>query len=74
MQVEQGQLRRFKPATRGARGGVRLAGQVIVILEVDYNHATAHGGSVKFLIDGRVEVGWSRLWVLENSEVLNEAR
>lgn len=30
------------------------------------------GGSVKFLIDGQVEEGWSRLWVLESSEVISE--
>ena len=71
MQVEQGQLRRFKTSDGELWDG-RFAGQVIVILEVDYNHAPA-GGSVKFLTCSRIEEGWSRLWVLENSEALDEA-
>ena len=73
MHVEQGQLRRFKTADGELWDG-RLAGQVILILEVDYNHARRPcGGRVKFLTCNRIEEGWSRLWVMNNSEVLNEA-
>ena len=73
MQVEQGQLRRFKPSDTDDWDG-RFAGQVLVILEVDYNHARVRGDDrVKFLTCNRIEEGWSRLWVLENSEVIDEA-
>ena len=72
--MKPGDLRRFND-TLGVDVALvlTLAGCTFVVLEVNHNHAEARGGSVKFLIDGRVEEGCSRLWVLENSEVLNEA-
>ena len=69
--MKPGDLRRFNDTL--AVVGLELAGCTFVVLEVNHNHAEARGGSVKLLIDGRVDEGWSRLWVLENSEVLNEA-
>ena len=73
--MKPGDLRWFNASLDNVFDGAELfAGCAFTVLEVDYNHALARGGSVKFLIDGRVEEGWSRLWVLENSEVLNEAR
>ena len=74
--MKPGDLRWFNASLfndyNGAVGAA--AGCNFMVLEVDYNHAIARGGSVKFLIDGRIEEGWSRLWVLENSEVISEVR
>ena len=73
--MQPGDLRRFNGSVaESLQLGGRFAGRRFLILEVDCNHALAHGGSVKFLIDGRVEEGWSRWWVLESSEVISEAR
>ena len=71
--MKPGDLRRFND-TLGVDVALEdaLAGCTFVVLEVSHNHAEARGGSVKLLIDGRVDEGWSRLWVLENSEVINE--
>ena len=76
--MKPGDLRRFND-TLGGDGYViatylAFAGCTFVVLEVNHNHAEARGGSVKLLIDGRVDEGWSRLWVLENSEVISETR
>ena len=72
--MKPGDLRRFNDTLDDDVLGDISAGCTFMVLGVNYNHAEARGGSVKFLIDGRVEVGWSRVGVLENSEVLNEAR
>ena len=78
--MKTGELRRFNDALAGldefdeAADARTWPGCHFLVLEVDCRHSTAHGGSVKFLIDGQIEGGWSLTWIMNNSEVLNEAR
>lgn len=70
--MKPGDLRRFND-TLGVDVALEdiFAGCAFMVLEVNHNHAEAPVGSVTLLIDGRVDEGCSRLWVLENSEALD---
>jgi hypothetical protein len=68
--MQPGDLRRFKTAI-GEQ--LRPVGQFIVILEIT-KPRSAHPAQVSFLCDGQVEEGWGYPWVMDNSEVINEAR
>lgn len=70
MQVEQGQLRRFKTADGEQH---RPVGQFIVILEITKPFPT-YNAQVSFLCDGQVEVGWGYPWIAFNTEVVDAAR
>ena len=75
MQFEQGQLRRFSDGLKGSGATERVSGQPFVIINVQpQRQETPRVARTDFLIDGRIETGWSLMWVMNNSEVINEAR
>ncbi len=70
--MKPGDLRQFKD---GLTGSARTQ-SVFMVLETATVAAAATTWTtnrVSFLIDGRIERGWSGDWVESNSEVLNEA-
>jgi len=78
--MKPGDLRRFKDAVRSEDRVALVAAEAstwpgchFLVLEVDCRHSTAHGGSVKFLIDGQIEAGWSLPWIMNNSEPVDAA-
>ena len=75
--MQPGDLRRFTPygipAELAARVGVFGAGDIFMVLEI----VEPHGGlrkEVTFLVNSTIMTGWGLLWIMNNSEVLNEAR
>lgn len=74
MQVEQGQLRRFRDGLKGSTRTRRSSGQPFVIINVQPERREPPcGARTDFLIDGRIETGWSLMWVMNNSEVIDDA-
>jgi hypothetical protein len=64
--MKPGDLRRFKDNLGGS-----IAGRLFMVLTYS---ATDLSSWVSFLIDGRIERGWTGDWVIDSSEVLNETR
>ena len=74
--MKPGDLRWFNASLVNNYGSevVALAGCSFIVLEVKSPPAGMGVPTVKLLIDGRDEEGLSYFWVLENSEVISEAR
>lgn len=70
--MQPGDLRRFTPY--GIPGECEFgAGDIFMVLEV----VEPRGGlrkEVTFLVNSTIMTGWGLLWIMNNSEVLNEAR
>ena len=64
--MNPGDLRRFNDDLDGS-----IADRLFMVLTYD---ATDLPSLVSFLVDGRIERGWTGAWVIDNSEVLNESR
>lgn len=67
MQVEQGQLRRFRDSLM-ALGADHFEGGTFVVLRVD--PATERIRSVDILIDGHIDEDLGYFWVEDSSELL----
>jgi len=70
--MKRGELRRFKDSIDPdeSKDGP-LAGRTFVVIAL---HTPTHDidiNRVDFLIEGRLETGWSRRWVGRHSEVLD---
>ena len=76
--MKPGDLRRFRDGLEGSGRTERVSGQPFVIINVQPQRQrrglTPRVARTDFLIDGRIETGWSLMWVMNNSEVINEAR
>jgi len=73
--MQPGDLRRFKDGLRGSGSTERVSGQPFVVINI-HPHAGSPAlepGRTDFLVGGRIETGWSLRWVMNNSEVINEA-
>lgn len=68
--MKPGDLRQFKDGLTGSARVNDVAGRPFMILETATTETVSW---VSFLIDGRVNRGWSGDWAESNSEVLNEA-
>jgi hypothetical protein len=73
--MQPGDLRRFKDGLRGSGRTVRVSGQPFVVINIHpHSHPPALApGRTDFLVGGRIETGWSLMWVMNNSEVISEA-
>ena len=69
--MQPGDLRRFKDGLLGSARTQSVAGRPFMVLEAATTWTTSR---VSFLIDGRIERGWSGDWVESNSEVIHETR
>ena len=72
--MQPGDLRRFRDGLKGSGSTERVSGQPFVIINVQPCVHPARPARTDFLIDGRIETGWSLMWVMNNSEALNETR
>jgi len=66
--MQPGDLRQFKDSKRARDLGSTRAGRTFMVLP----HVPGRPG-VDILIDDRVETDLGYFWVMDNSEVLNEA-
>jgi hypothetical protein len=74
--MKPGDLRRFKDGLRGSGGTERVSGQPFVVINIHPYSLLPHAlapGRTDFLVGGRIETGWSLMWVMNNSEVISEA-
>ena len=72
--MQPGDLRRFSDGLKGSGATERVSGQPFVIINVQPCVHPARPARTDFLIDGRLETGWSLMWVMNNSEALDETR
>jgi hypothetical protein len=73
--MKKGDLRRFKDGLRGSGRTVRVSGQPFVVINI-HPHPVAPprcADRTDFLVGGRIETGWSLMWVMNNSEAVDEA-
>jgi hypothetical protein len=72
--MKPGDLRRFRDGLKDPGKTERISGQPFVVINIHpYPHPDAQRGQVDFLVGGRIETGWSLMWVMNNSEVISEA-
>ena len=72
--MKPGELRRFRDGLKGSGAPSRVwSGQLFVIIYVQPCVHPARPARTDFLVGGRIETGWSLMWVMNNSEVINEA-
>jgi sugar (pentulose or hexulose) kinase len=72
--MKPGELRRFKDGLMGTGRVGRVSGQPFVVINVHpHLHPHVLDAATDFLVGGQIETGWSLMWVMNNSEVLNEA-
>lgn len=62
--MKPGDLRRFNDDLEAS-----ITGRLFMVLTYS---ATDLSSWVSFLVDGRIERGWTGDWVIDNSEVVNE--
>ena len=73
--MKPGDLRRFKDGLRGSGSTERVSGQPFVVINI-HPHPVAPprcADRTDFLVGGRIETGWSLMWVMNNSEAVDEA-